>query len=469
VPEATVRKILYPLTAAIILAYFLFFTWKGVLLYFDADDMMNLYKAWSQPLGELLRANIVFWKGFYRPLGWTFYRGVFALAGFNPVPFHIAALGLGVLNLGLTFWFTRLVSGSERIAALATLIFAFHTRLMEVWFRTAVVYDVLCFTFTYLAACLYIGARREGRELSAGRIASILVCFILALGAKEMAVCLPFLLAAWELLWSGKPRGVPRRAISLIAAFVFMTVLYAIGKLRGPDSMVNNPAYTPEYSWTRFTQNWSVYLGHLVAGEHDPKAWISMTIVAGLLAVAVVWRSRPLILAWVVIFFGSLPVSFSPPRGAFVIYISWVGWALYAAFLLVALQDLVTRARPQYRTALACFVFVLVGWRFGKFNLHDQRADPRAWLHDSPNAVHSMADQMLALHSAFPSKAHILFVDDSFPNTEWTPVFIVELLYRDPGLTVDRMKMMTARPANWDDYQYVFTYEGTKYRQLKPM
>jgi hypothetical protein len=437
-------------------------------MYFDWDDMMNLHVAWSKPLAQVLWSNAFFWNGFYRPLGATFYRGMFALAGFNPMPFRIVALAFCVFNIGLCFWFTRLVSGSERIAALAALIFAFHPRLIDVWFRTAVIYDVLCFTFIYLAACLYIAERREGRDLSAGRIAAIVVCFILALDAKEMAVCLPVFLAAYELLWSRKPGEFMRsRASVLIGVLALMTVVYMIGKLHGPDSMVNNPFYKPEYSYTRFANTWSANLGHLMVMDGGPKGWVSMTIVGGLLAIALGSRSRKLILAWVIIFFGLMPVSFSPPRAGFAIYVSWVGWALYAAIVLVALQDLIT-TRPQYRTALACVVFVLVGWRFGKFNLHLQRIDPRHGLYDPPAAVREMSYQMRALHPAFPAKARMLFVDDAFPATEWTPLFMVQLLYDDPSLTVDRLKMMTAKPANWDGYEYVFTYEGKQYRQLKP-
>jgi hypothetical protein len=469
------RRILYPLTAAAILAYFLFFTWKSLFLYFDQDDMYNLYMAWNKPAAQIVEANLLFWNGSFRPLGGIFYRDLFALAGFHPLPFHIVTLVLGVANMGLCFWFTRLVSRSDRVAALATLIFAFHTRLMEVWFRTAAIYDVLCFTFLYLAACLYIAARRDDREPEARhigirRIAAIIVCFILALDAKEMAVCLPVFLLAYELVFNtdGLKSFLRSRAVVLIGILAVITAAYAIGKLHGPDSMTTNPFYKLEYSYARFTETWSVYLEYLFALNSNPGGRVSMVILGALLGIALVSRSRALLFAWVVIFFGMLPVSFAPQRGGFVMFISWTGWALYAATVLVAVQDMLTRRTPQYRTALACIVFVLTGWRLGKMNLHDQRLGPRHWLYDGPVLVHEMADQMRALHRQLPANASMLFLEDSFNTDEWTPVFIVQLLYRDPGLTVDRIKMMTAKPPNWDGYQYVFTYEDGRYRQLKP-
>ncbi len=454
--------LLYPLTAAIVLAYFLFFTWKSLFLYFDQDDMYNLYMGWSKPVGGVAGANLFFWNGFFRPLGAIFYRAIFAVAGFDPLPFHIAALTIGVFNMGLCFRVTRMVSESARTAALATLIFAFHTRLMEVWFRTAVIYDVLCFTFVYLAAGLYIAARREGRDPSFGRCAAVLACFIFALDAKEMAVCLPLFLAAYELIFNRpKPRS---RAVVLIGILCLMVIPYAAGKLHGPDAIANNPAYAPEFSYARFAATWGVYLGHLLALDTDVKGWVSMTILGTLLAGALAARSRKLLFAWVVIFFGMLPVWFVPARGAFVMYLSYPGWALYAAVALVSLQDLATRARPEYRTALACVVFALVGWRYGKFNLHDQRADPRHWLYDGPKAVRAMAAQMLRMNQDFPPHARILFQDDGFTTEEWTPMFILRLLYEDRDLTVNRDKIAPDRTR----HDYVFTYENGRYRQVSP-
>jgi hypothetical protein len=458
------RRVLYPLTAAAILAYFFFFAWKSLAVYFDQDDMYNLYMAWSKPVGPALRSIVFFWNGAFRPLGVVYYRGIFALAGFNPLPFHIVTLAFGVVNLALCFWFTRLVSGSDRIAALAALIFAFHTRLMEVWFRTAVVYDVLCFTFLYLAACLYIAARRKEREFGAARIAAIMVCFILALDAKEMAVCLPVFLVAYELLFE---RARPKAAKILIAVLCVMAIAYAIGKLSVENPMTTNPDYKLDLSYARFANVWSVYLGYLfVRGANVPQ-WLPIAVIGGMLAAALLCRSKIPLFAWVVIIAGMLPVSFAPRRGGFVMFISWVGWTLYAATVLVALQDLITRRAPQFRTALACLAFVIVGWRFGRINLHDQRIDPRHWLYDGSTLVHQMVDQMRALHPNLPQNASMLFLNDSFTTEEWTPVFIVQLIYKDPGLTIDRVKMMNPAPTNWDGYQYVFTYADGKYLQVR--
>ncbi|MDQ1468984.1 MAG: hypothetical protein QOJ99_464 [Bryobacterales bacterium] len=457
------RRLLFGLTAAIVLAYYLFFTWRSVGLYFDPDDMMNLYLAWSKPLGQVLKANIFFWSDFYRPMGALFYRAIFAAGGFNPLPFRLLCLTIGIVNIALCFWFARLASGSERVAALAVLMFAFHPRLLEVWCRTGVIYDLLCFTFFYAAACLYISARRHGGFPGAGRVAAILVCFICALNTKEMAVALPVILLGYELLFE---RGGWRR-FWLVAVMGAMNIPFFAGKTRGASLLANNPLYRPEYSWDRFGHSWAVYLNYILMRE-TIVPWSAMAILGVLLAIAVVFRSRQLLLAWLIIVIGTLPVSFIPYRGGFVLYISWAGWVLYAAVVLVAAQDLLLRKWPRYRTALACAVFILVGWRFGKLNLHDQRVDPRHWLYDPPFQVQSMTAQMRALQPVLPRGARMLFLEDAFTNKEWTPYFIMKLAWHDDTLVVDRTKMMDGKVPEWKDYQYVFTYESGRYKQLKP-
>lgn len=465
-PDKT-RRLLYPLTAAIVLGYFLFFTWRSSALFFDPDDMMNLYLAWTKSPGQIWRANLFFWSDFYRPLGALFYRTVFALAGFNPQPFRWLCLAVGIGNIGLCFWFTRLVSLSDRVAALAILMFAFHPRLIEVWYRTSVLYDLFCFTFFFLAACLYIRMRRRG-GFHKWTVAAILACYVCALNAKEMAVALPVILLGYELLFEGGAlRNRTRKRLWLVAVMGLMNLPYIAGKTRGASLLANNPFYRPEYSWDRFTHSWAVYLNYLFVRE-TIVPWSAMAILAVLLAIAVACRSRVLLLAWLIIVFGTLPVSFIPYRGGFVLYISFLGWVIYAAVVLVACQDFLLRWWPQYRVPLACAAFVLTGWRCGKLNLHDQRTDPRHWLYDPPMKVQSMTRQMRALQGDFPRGARMLFLEDAFSSDEWTPYFIMKLAYHDDSMTVDRIKMMDRKTPDWNDYQYVFSYDHGVYKQVKP-
>jgi hypothetical protein len=335
--------------------------------------------------------------------------------------------------------------------------------LIEVWYRTAVIYDLLCFTFFFAAAYLYITARKRGGFPGKARAAAVLACYILALDSKEVAVALPAVLLAYELLIERPEWG----KLSLIATMALLNLPYIVLKTYGAHAMTNNPAYRPEYSWTRLAHSWAQFLNYLSFQDRiTPR--MAILILGALPAVALAFRSRKMLFAWLIIVIATLPVSFLPYRGGFVLYVSYAGWALYGSLLLVRLQDLITLRGPQYRTGLACLVFLLAGWRFGKVNLHDQKTDPRHWLWDDTRLVREMADQMRAMHSNLPEASHILFIEDSSGTDEWTPYFVMKLLYHDDGLVVDRIKMMNGHPKTWDDYQYVFTYRTGTYRQLKP-
>jgi len=463
VSERAVRRVLYPLTAGIVLSYFLFFTGRSAAFYFDDDDMLNLYMAWHQPLGELVRSAVEYWSAAYRPLGALFYRTVFAAAGFHPLPFRIVCLTIGAANIGLCFWFIRLVTGSLRTAALACLIFAYQPRLIEIWYRTATVYDLLCFTFVYTAACLYIDARRRGVLPGGARAAAIAISYVCALDMKEVAVALPVILLAYELLFA---RGAWKR-LWLIALLVVMTLPYVYGKTHGASELARNPLYAQQFTWSRFAESWTIYLQYLLVAD-GIRPWVSLAVLGGTLAVALLFRSRKMLFAWIVAIACTLPVSFIPARGGYALYLSWAGWVLYAAVAMVAVQDAITSRTPHFRTALACCVFVLVGWRLGKLSLHDLRNDRKPWLYVKQDLVRGMASQMRVLHPAFPRGARVLFVEDAFGTDEWTPYFVVKLLYDDDTLVVDRIKMMDRKPADWAAYQYVFTYERGAWRQLKP-
>ncbi|HEU5021942.1 MAG TPA: hypothetical protein VFT60_08620 [Bryobacteraceae bacterium] len=367
------------------------------------------------------------------------------------------------MNIAIGAWFVKLVSGSDRLTAFAALLFAFHPRLIDAWFRTAVIYDLLCFLFVYLALCLYIAGRAGGRNVSGARAAGILLCYAGALGSKEMAVVLPVFLLAWELLF-GRLRW---RNGWLIAVTAAVNAIYFLEKTRGADAMILNPAYRPEYSFAQFQQSWGRYIGQLLL-RPDPIPAAALAILAALLVIALAFRSRRLIFAWIVIVTAMLPVSFVPPRSGYVMYVSYIGWCLYAATILVAIQDAIVRRWSSYRTAVACVFFALVAWRFGKINLHAQRVEPRRDLFDEPALVRSTAMQFMAMRSGFPAGSRILLLRDPYPASGWTPYFIVRLLYHDKNLTVDRPKMMNGAAIDLASYQYVFDYYNGRFQQMQP-
>ncbi|HVN05249.1 MAG TPA: hypothetical protein VMT86_12570, partial [Bryobacteraceae bacterium] len=82
-------------------AWFAFVIRGGLVSWFSADDLMNLHSYWIRPWSALLKANLEFWSNYYRPMGGVFYRLVYGLWGFDPLPFHIVTYLLLLINFGL--------------------------------------------------------------------------------------------------------------------------------------------------------------------------------------------------------------------------------------------------------------------------------------------------------------------------------------------------------------------------------
>ena len=450
--EAIRRRLPSAAAALVVLAFFFFFTARSAGRYFDNDDMMNLYFAWTKPLWQV-----------YRPVGALFYRGMFALAAFQPIPFRLACLAIGAGNVALCWRFAALVSGSGRVAALACLLFAFQSRLMEVWFRTAVVYDLLCFTFFYAAVCLYIAARKKASMPGVGGSFAILLCFACALGSKEVAVALPVVLAGYEICFHRLKWAAAWR-IAILAA---IDVPYLYLKTHGAGALASIPDYQSEFSLARFSGTWALYLKYLFILNIDVAPWMALSVLGAMLAIAAALGWRQLLFAWIVLFAGTLPVAFLAFRGGYVLYVAYAGWVLYGAVLLTGMQAGLTRAVPQYRAALFWAVFAAMGWWWGKRNLHDQRHDTRTWLWESPAQVRALADQMRVLAPHLPRGARVLLRDDAFGAGEWTPYFEMKLLYGDDSMTVDRLKQMDGKAVDERKYGWVFDYADGRYRLVK--
>lgn len=147
----------------LITAYFLALAGQGLSAGFTTDDVENLTTYWNQSPAALLKAVVFYFSPSYRPLGGLFfYRPLFAFAGFHPLPYRLLCFALLLVNLGLLYLAIRSVTASSEIAALTTLIGAFHPRLVDLYWKNGTVYDILCFTFYFGALAYYARARLTG-------------------------------------------------------------------------------------------------------------------------------------------------------------------------------------------------------------------------------------------------------------------------------------------------------------------
>ena len=169
--------------------------------------------------------------------------------------------------------------------------------------------------------------RTKATTVVAAGCGTLAVLYVCALNAKEMAVTLPVMLAAYEVIYHRRSireyRGV------LVTAL--MTVPYVIGKLTGAGSLVETPSYRLTISPGRYLDTFHLYLNPLLYQEHVFRDPNTIQLLIAMLAVALLLRSKPLLFAWCFVLISLLPVAFIAHYAGFFLYLPMAGWSLYAA------------------------------------------------------------------------------------------------------------------------------------------
>lgn len=312
------------LTAGVLIAiYFVGRTRLGLLTQFTHDDLMNCWRGVSRPLPKLLADCLFFFRpsGVFRPLGCLLYRAAFAVSGFNLFPLRVLLMILMGLTVVLVYCFARRLSNSREVAILTALLASYHRNFWAFYFNTGQLYDILCCFFYFAALVYYLRVRQEGRFLRWHEVLIFCALYAAALGSKELAVSLPVMIAVWELVFhppSWRPSELARWArAGLLPALLtgLMTAAYIRGRVITPKGLgVAVSAYRPNYSWGAAFQTISSYINELfyATGYFDAKKTVALLLL--LVAVAGLARSRSLLLCWVLLVAGILPMAFIPAR-----------------------------------------------------------------------------------------------------------------------------------------------------------
>ena len=210
--------------------------------YFISDDFPQIGKVFA---GDL---SVVWGKehgGFFRPLFILSYLIDTKIWGLNPVGFHLSNVAFHSLNSFLVFALSWRILENLKLSSVirqgisiaAGALFLLHPSHTEAvsWISGRV--DVLA-TFFCLAALLsFLGYARSRR---ASQLACSLLFFILALLAKESAICLPFLV-----IILGRSRFDTRKDsknrwqfVSIIAAYVSILLVFIAIRSRFLGSLV---------------------------------------------------------------------------------------------------------------------------------------------------------------------------------------------------------------------------------------
>lgn len=178
----------------------------------------------------------VFLGDSYRPIRTVSYALDYAIWGLNPAGFRFTNIVVHALNVLLTLWVARRLTGGARIASFAaTAFFAVHPVQSESVAYISGRRDVLFALFFLAGFFAYVKFREsESRARATRWLVATGACFGLSLMSKEMAASFPFVCVLWDFaratetgsdgsrpaLWTAVARTIRKGAPLYIAGFI---------------------------------------------------------------------------------------------------------------------------------------------------------------------------------------------------------------------------------------------------------
>lgn len=465
----------------VIAAYFVYFSIASLLAEFTHDDLMNCYRAWSYPLGDLLADNLFFFRfsPMYRPFGAVAYKASFWLFGFELLPLRAVLLLVLAGNVFLVYKLTRLLTDSVEAGLLAALLQAYHMKLAPLLYNTGTLYDVFVFFFYFAALLLYVSIRRTGRSLGVPHGLAIVALYVLALDSKELAASLPLALVSYELLWH--PPSLTKDAVVrfltrqtwIIWITAAMTLAFAKGRVLNEEGGITNVgSYGVTISAGEYLTKLAFYLNEAFYSPNWLDVMGTAVFVVVLLAVAAVIRWRALGFGALLLTTGVLPMAFIDLRALSAVTIPFAGLSIYAAVLLALAADGLRRLvpRPKWQPLAFFVVFGLTAVilvRVHPDNVHIYVASDEQY-----KEIRTAREQIQKLHPEFPSGSRILVLETPFPrySPSYNNLFLMRLAYRDISLDVEERAMVEkeGRPLIPDNYDYLVSYENGRWRDVAP-
>jgi hypothetical protein len=389
-----------------------YFFWKAPITLeadWTHDDLMNCYRAMEYTYARIWHDIAFFWQPtpFFRPLGQLWYKLIFDQWHMAQLPQRVIMSAFLLANAYLLGHLAYRMSKNLACGLAAMALAAFHPHWTHLYLNTGTIYEVLAFFFVYLGLLAHV----EFREKLWG-IAPVMLCFVLALNAKESGMVLAPLVVLYEVVFF---RRIPWLASVLFAA---SGVAFILGRIYGPEGLSSIGMYKPEYTPAMYFTRFRGYFSELVLWKSAP-VWACLA----LCALPALTRTTMGVFAAMLFPVAILPLAFVPERGLEGVYIACAALPLgLASFTLLPKKEWqqVLVAAAIWGGAAATFPA-----QRGRWGWEQEQKDIRAF-HEG---LQRLAPQM-------PPGVQVRFVKEPFPvDSPWASVFATRLLYRD--LTID--------------------------------
>ena len=437
---------------------FVWFTWRGPIMFFSGDDMMNMYGAWNLNPWRLGRSLPAIWIPIYRPLGAAVYRIFYAVFGFHPLPLYIFCWFLLALNAVLAYRFFRALAGTAMLAFIALSLTLVHGNFQDLYLSAGTIYDRLWFLFTVLGIAVYARLRAERKPVTwQGGILIGFLC-VLSMDSKESGVALPVLLGCYELIFvlpGGNFKKWLRDMLPLYAGLGALCMVFVFLHVNRTFELTANSAYRPHASLGLWLDRVAEYFSILSYQKLRFSALTAGLLVAAMALAAGFLRNRAMIFGWLFFVITITPMALIASRPGYVLYVPDLGLGLFLAGLV----------GWAGASAYPTLVFSIVTIAVTSFHWLNWPApfDP----HSSPE--YQLTEQFRREYPKLPPNTKLLFVSDEFPKPAFDLLFNLRLMYGDRTIRADRMDAPPDQqpdPKHPVTYDHVFASSGGHYFEL---
>lgn len=165
---------------------------------------------------------------YFRPLSQLFYIVDSLMWGVEPFGYHLTNLIFHILTSLLVFLLAWRLSASRTVGLVAMALFAVMSVHSEAVAWIGARYDVICAFFYFSSVLFFVLYRHRGTPRF--YLLSIAM-FILALSSKEIAVTLPLVLLAYDLLYGSSKLHQPTSLVKRHLAFWSMLTVFIAARL----------------------------------------------------------------------------------------------------------------------------------------------------------------------------------------------------------------------------------------------
>jgi len=466
--------------ALFLAGYFLYFNWGSLRVHFALDDLSNIRYYFDMPPAQAVLANLLPWRGDFRPLGALFYLPVYRFAGLNPAPYQAVLLAILLANVYFAWRLVRLLGGGELAAALVALVCCYHAGVANLYYNAAFVYDAMCCCLYLAALGFYFGIRNRGRQPGSGQTVVFLALLLAALNAKEMAVSIPATMLVYEWLYH-PPEKKDFRSLARWLTGPARTIWYAgvltlldiYGKVAGPGALVNSYGYRPVLSLERLRQFEVALFQDLFVSWTWTPGWVP---IVGLYVVMAYLAFRPggrpilRFLFWYLLIV-PLPLEFLPGKREACFVLLMVGGAAFAAVVFVDFVNATARFLVrEFQLPVRPGVLVAVMTLAVAFPWVREQRDLHRGIGGFPMTSlgwesWDIIQQMRASSFHPPPASSVAFLDDPFQTLDMYT--LARLWFHDRSVNIRGVNRVPVTPEELARMDFVFRFEGRKLIQTK--